>query len=80
MRRRELSPLTVQIYRYIHDYIHEHENLSPTLREIAQGCAMHHTSVLRHLDKLEAKEWIIREIGLSRTIRLGRQAPDAPPR
>ncbi len=80
MHRQPLHPLTQKIYEYIRDYIQEHENLSPTLREIAEGCHMHHTSLLRHLDKLEAKEWIIREIGRARTIRLGRNAPDAPPR
>lgn len=80
MRRNMLPPLTQKIYAYIRDYIEEHDNLSPTLREIAQGCDMHHTSLLRHLDKLEAKEWIIREMGRARTIRLGRNAPDAPSR
>jgi DNA-binding MarR family transcriptional regulator len=74
---KKLNPTTYRVYVFIRDYIAKNESLSPTLREIAEGCHMGHTSILPHLAKLEAMEWIIREIGRARTIRLGSRAPDA---
>ncbi len=74
----KLSPSTFLVYEFIRDYWQMYR-LSPTLREIATGCYMGHTSVLPHLAKLEAREWIIREEGIARSIRLGTRAPDFVP-
>lgn len=66
---------TRRIYEFIRDYWQAHGH-APSLREIGEGCYMAHTSILPHLAQLEAREWIVREIGLARSIRLGRLAPD----
>lgn len=67
--------LTQRVYDYIRDYVAEH-HYGPTLREIGAGCYVAHTTVITHLAKLEAKGWITREFGKSRSIALGEYAPD----
>lgn len=67
--------LRIQIFEYIRDYLHDHEQLSPTYREIADGCFMATSTMAQHLAHLEAREWIIREYNIPRSIRLGKNAP-----
>ena len=67
--------LTLQVFEYIKDYIQEHEQLSPTYREIAEGCYMATSTMTQHLVRLEMKEWIIREYKIPRSIRLGKRVP-----
>lgn len=73
-----LAPLTLQVYEVIRDYW-QTKGMSPTLREIANSCYASHTTILRHLDRLEGMGWIVREPGKSRSIRLGEHAPDYRP-
>jgi SOS-response transcriptional repressor LexA len=65
----------IQIFEYIRNYLQEHEHLSPTYREIADGCYMATSTMAQHLVHLEAREWIIREYNIPRSIRLGKNAP-----
>ena len=55
------------VYEFICTYIHEH-GYSPSQRDIAQGCYINAASVVRYLDKLEAKGYIRREPGKARSI------------
>jgi len=48
------SDTTERVYRFIVDYIAAHDGLSPSQREIAEGCYIVRSAVLRHLDRLEA--------------------------
>ncbi len=72
------NPQTLRIYEFIRDFIHE-TRLNPTIREIGEGVHLSHSAVLSHLAHLEAKGWIVREIGVARSIRLGEFAPDYVP-
>ena len=74
----EMDPLTRDVYDYIVWYLKEH-NYSPALREIGKGCSVAHTTVITHLARLEGKDWIVREYGVPRSIRLGEHAPDYVP-
>lgn len=66
----------VQIFEFIRDYLREHEQLSPTQREIADACFMAPSTMALHLAHLEAREWIIRDYNIPRSIRLGKNAPN----
>ncbi|MEO8391767.1 MAG: winged helix-turn-helix transcriptional regulator [Chloroflexota bacterium] len=57
------------LFGFIRTYIHEN-GYSPSLREIAEGCYLGRSTVLRYLDKLEAKGRIARTIGKARSIAL----------
>jgi repressor LexA len=70
----ELSANTQAVFDFIREHFARH-GYSPTLREIGEGCFMSHTTVLRHLDRLEGKGWITRQLGTPRSIAL---SPDAP--
>lgn len=70
----QMDPLTLAVFRFIATYLHERSN-SPTLREIGDACYISHTTVLRHLDRLEAYGWIEREPLRPRSIGLGPGAP-----
>lgn len=61
--------VTEEVFRFIQQYKDENQ-ISPSIREIADGCYLGHTSVYRHLDKLEAWGWIEREPGQARSIRI----------
>jgi SOS-response transcriptional repressor LexA len=63
------SSTTEDVLQYIRHSIEEH-GWSPTIREIASGCFISVGSVIRHLDRLEARGRIIRELGQARSIRL----------
>lgn len=71
----QFAGLTLEVYRFIRDFLREH-HYSPTLREIGDGCYASHTTIITHLARLEAKGWIVREIGIARSITLGERAPD----
>jgi DNA-binding Lrp family transcriptional regulator len=73
-----ISPVTYRIYEVICEYLRE--DIHPTYREIAERSNMAHTSVLRHIDKLEGMGWIKREEAKMRSIRLGSEAPGLNPR
>lgn len=57
--------------RLIYDYILNFETewgFPPTIKELAEACFMARSTVVRHLDWLEAWGYISREPGLSRAI------------
>lgn len=76
--RQRLDPMTQTVFDFIRRYIDEN-HFSPTLREIGEGCYTGHTSILRHLDRLEGMGWIEREPGKPRSIRIGPLAPRRDP-
>lgn len=58
-----------EVYRFICQYIQEHTH-PPSLREIARRCYMSHSNIIRYLDRLEERGWIVREPNKSRGITL----------
>ena len=68
------SQVTRKVYEAICEYLRQ--DIHPTYREIGERCNMAHTSIIRHIDKLEGMGWIIREEAKMRSIRLGPKAPD----
>lgn len=58
------------IYRYIEVYLTRNSGLSPTIREIADGCHFNVSTIVRYLDILEAQGRIQRKANTSRSIRL----------
>lgn len=60
---------TEAVYTFIKLYV-EDQGLPPSQREIAEGCYIARSAVVRHLDKLEAWERITLIPGKSRGIRL----------
>ncbi len=59
--------LTQTIYEFIKAYI-EACRKSPSIREIGSGCYISNSTVMRHLDKLEARGRIQREPNQARSI------------
>jgi len=57
------------VYAFIKLYMQQH-GYAPSLREIAAGCYLGTSSVLRHLDRLEAWGRITREPGRARSMSL----------
>ncbi len=64
-----------KVYQFIKQYT-EYVGVSPTLREIADGCHLSLGSVLAAVTLLEARGWIEREEGEHRSIRLPSHAAD----
>ena len=60
---------TEDIYAFIERYIEEY-GIPPSQRDIAKGCYLANSAVIRHLDRLEAWGRIQRIPGKSRGIRL----------
>ena len=60
---------TQRVYQFIKQFI-EQRGFPPSQREIAEGCYMARSSVQRHLDVLEAKGLIEREMGIARSLSL----------
>lgn len=58
------------VLEYIAAYQDENNQLSPTVREIAQGCFISKGGAARYLDILEAQGKITRKERKARTIRL----------
>ena len=72
-----MNPTTEAVYAFLCRY-HATHGYAPTLREIAHGCYMSVSNVVRHLDKLEMERLIEREPSKARGIRVVRKhAPDA---
>jgi SOS-response transcriptional repressor LexA len=63
------DPTAEIIYDFICAYIREY-GLSPSQREIAEGCFMSHGNVARYLKKLEVQGRIKHYPNISRGIRL----------
>lgn len=61
---------TKAVYDYICLYIEAHRGYPPSIREIARGAYLAPSTVIRHLDRLEAWGLIEREPNLPRSIRL----------
>jgi DNA-binding MarR family transcriptional regulator len=62
--------MTDTVYAFICRYIRESGGLSPSQREISDGCFVSKGAVSRYLDRLEMQGRIVREEGKARTIRL----------
>jgi repressor LexA len=58
---------TEQVYSFLCQYIEEH-GYSPSIRDIALGCYIGRSTVIRHLDKLEGQGRISREPEQPRSI------------
>lgn len=71
---KSLKPETQQVYRFIHSFIDD-RGFAPSQREIADGCYMARSSVQRHLDVLEARGFIERELGMARSLSLTDHIP-----
>lgn len=61
---------TKAVYDFIQTYVKAHEGYAPSIRDIAQGAYLGRSTVMRHLDKLEAWGLIRREPHRSHSIRL----------
>ena len=57
------------LYSFIHAYIQDN-GYAPSLREISKGCYLGRSTVMRYLDKLEARGRIHRADGKARSITL----------
>ena len=68
---------TEQVYEFIVTYLSEHDGVGPSQREIAAGCFLAPSAVLRHLDRLEYQQRILRQRRVARSIRLT-QGADLP--
>lgn len=60
---------TEQVYDFLCQYIEEHK-YAPSIRDIALGCYIGRSTVIRHLDKLEGQGRISRELEQPRSIRI----------
>ncbi len=69
MRRRKSYETREQIFRYVIDYKHAHNGVSPTIKEIAEACFMSASTVKYHLLVLERD---------GRILILGRRAIEIP--
>lgn len=63
----QLEENTERVYRYIVEFVREHR-YPPTMRELARGCNLAVSSIIRHLDRLEWERRIARDPGRARGI------------
>lgn len=80
MRNRSMSrsdETTLLIYTFIRNFCDEY-GLPPSQREIAEGCHLVRSGVIRHLDRLESWGCIIRKLGRARGITLTGKRPPFP--
>jgi len=63
------SDISDNIVEFLETYLEE-EGMSPTLREISEGCFIAYGTVVRYLDVLEAQGVIKREPNKPRSTRL----------
>lgn len=68
-RNRVLQENAKQVYVFINSYIAQH-GFPPSMDEIADGCYLSRSSVVRYLDRLEAWGLVSREPGIPRSLRL----------
>lgn len=61
------APTSELVYTFVCRFI-EANHLSPSIREIAEGCYINVATVIRYLDKLEAQERLYRTPGKARSI------------
>jgi len=64
------TTLVKSVHQFIAKYLTENEGLSPTFREIANGCHMHLSTAAHCVDVLEAQGRVTRRRNTSRSIRL----------
>jgi hypothetical protein len=64
------SKLLEAVMTYIADYRAANDGLSPTVREIADGCYISNGQAIRCLDFLQAQGKLTRQAGKARSIRL----------
>lgn len=69
-RSKEREEMMQTVYDFIVSYKDEWGGVSPSLGEIADGCYMSRSNVVRYLDILEARGHIEREHNVPRSIRL----------
>jgi repressor LexA len=60
---------TEAVYTFVRDYFQQ-EGYPPTLRDIAQGCDLSHTTVVNHLHLLGLLGLVRRAPGKARSVRL----------
>lgn len=58
------------VHQFIAKYLTENNGLSPTFREIANGCHIHLSTAAHCVDVLEAQGRVTRRRNTSRSIRL----------
>lgn len=63
----KMDATTQSVYQFICRY-KDRKSLSPSLREIANACYISVSSVIRHLDRLEAWGYIERKPNTARAI------------
>lgn len=68
-KRDAVQSMTESVLIFIRQYHQEH-GVMPSQREIAEGCYISKSNVIRHLDRLEMQGKISREPSLARNIRL----------
>jgi len=73
----EDNSLTQQVFNFICDFSAEH-GFGPTQREIAEGCYISRSNVVRYLDQLEWQRCITREPGKARSIKVIRDCGCEP--
>ncbi|MBL8133840.1 MAG: MarR family transcriptional regulator [Anaerolineae bacterium] len=68
------EPICQDVYTFVQQYMRDH-HFPPSQREIASACFVSKATVVRCLDRLEAKGLLVREPGRARGIGL---LPDEP--
>ena len=69
IRSMHVNKTTECVYLYIRDHITEH-GYGPSLRQAADHCYIGTSTLMRHLDKLEALGLLAREPGTARGLTL----------
>ena len=72
------TDLPTTVYAFLQSYIATHHR-APSIREIAAGCFMGKSTILRGLDILEARGQIERVPGQARSITLTENTPHSTP-
>jgi DNA-binding MarR family transcriptional regulator len=63
-----------EVYDFIQAYLEANQGYAPSIREIAGGVYLGRSTVMRHLDKLEAWGYIERQAHRPRSIRITEKA------
>jgi repressor LexA len=67
MADKQTEPMTEIVYAFIRLYLDRH-GYAPSLRDISTSCYLGRSTVIHHLDQLEAQGRISREPGRARSI------------